>query len=549
MSPASALAARVPLLSKATAWPRNVQLGVVATAIALLALVFLWARSPDYRTLFSNLSDRDGGAIVTALTQMNVPYQLSDSGNAILVPSRQVHEVRLRLAEQGLPQHGDTGFELLDKTRFGVSQFTEQVNYQRALEGELRLSVEALHAVQSARVHLALPRESLFIRERQAPTASVLVSLYPGRSLSEGQITAITWLVSASVPQLTADKVSVVDQNGRLLTGPDTPEGSLMNRNQLIADVEQRTTQRILAVLAPLVGSGNVRVQVSADMDFSQREQTSETYTPTQSPGRAAVRSQQVRGTQAEALTGPSGVPGALSNEVPAPPQAPIEGAPEAGDGGAAPGAPAAPPTTALATTGAPGSENYRDATINYEVDRNIRHVKEAVGRVQRLSAAIAVNTRDKDGTPEPLSADELAGLEALARQAMGFDAQRGDTLSLVNQPFTQPAPTATPVWQNPVYLDLGLQAIRYLVFALLALLLWRNLLQPILRHQVQALNTRLARQRPRPVEDPAVAARRRATELNRHEENLRAAQTMATEDPRAVALVVRSWMGKDERR
>ena len=220
MSRLAELTARYPVLEKVGSLSRSVQLGAVAAAIALLAVSALWFRGPDYKVLFSNLQDRDGGAIITALAQMNVPYQITDNGTAILVPSDKVHETRLQLAQQGLPRSGEAGFELIDQTRFGASQFTEQVNFQRALEGELSSSIQALNAVQHARVHLALPRETLFVRDRQAPSASVLLTLYPGRMLAEGQVSAITWLVSSSVPNLTADNVSVVDQNGRLLTAP-----------------------------------------------------------------------------------------------------------------------------------------------------------------------------------------------------------------------------------------------------------------------------------------------------------------------------------------
>src|SRR5699024_6284446 len=249
------LLARFPNISRPAQWPRTVQLGVVAFVVALFVVVLLWTRSPDYKVLFSDLTDRDGGAVVTALTQMNIPYQFSDDGMSILIPGNKVYETRLRLAEQGLPRSGDTGFDLLDKTRFGASQFTEQINYQRALEGELGSSIESLNSVQSARVHLAMPRESLFVRDRQPPTASVLVNLYPGRSLGEGQISAITWLVSSSVPHLNAEAVSVVDQNGRLLTHSQGEHGILTNHRSLVFDIEQRTSERILTLLTPLVGS------------------------------------------------------------------------------------------------------------------------------------------------------------------------------------------------------------------------------------------------------------------------------------------------------
>src|SRR5690606_29939613 len=287
------LTARYPILRKAGNVSRSVQLGAVAAAIAMIAIASLWFRGPDYKVLFSNLQDRDGGAIITALAQMNVPYQLTDNRTAILVPAERVHETRLQLAHEGLPRSGEAGVQLLDQARFGPSQYTDQVNFQRALEGELSSSIQALNSVQHARVHLALPRETLFVRDRQPPSASVLLTLYAGRTLSEAQVSAITWLVSSSVPNLSADNVSVADQNGRLLTAPAGSGTADATRRDLITEIETRTVQRILTLLSPIVGTGNVRAQVSADVDFSQREQTSEVYRPNQLPGQAAVRSQQ----------------------------------------------------------------------------------------------------------------------------------------------------------------------------------------------------------------------------------------------------------------
>lgn len=563
MNQPAAFLARYPFLARPASWPRTVQLGVAAAIIAVLAVALMWTRTSDYKVLFSNLADRDGGAIVTALTQMNVPYTFAENGNAILIPADKVYETRLRLAEQGLPRAGDTGFALLDKTRFGASQFTEQVNYQRALEGELANSIEGLHSVQAARVHLAIPRESLFVRDRQPPTASVLVTLYPGRTLSENQISAITWLVSSSVPHLTAEKVSIVDQNGRLMTDASGEHGTATTHRNFVMDIEQRATERILTLLTPLVGAGNVRAQVSASVDFSQREQTSETYGPNQEPGRAAVRSKQTSASVQNNVTPAEGIPGALTNQAPADPVAPLIATPANEDPNAAgadadanpetPDADAATGTTLL--SGDPDVMRARgnsrnDATVNYEVDRTISHIKDPVGRLQRLSAAVVVNYRQVDGEPQALDTEELAKLDSLIKQAMGFDAARGDTLSVVNSPFTETGVQSIPVWQNPVYIDYALQLGRYLLFAFLAFLIWRKIVKPIVNTQAEQMvippgpTPELQEQINRAAED-----KRRASEMNRYEENLNAARTMAQQDPRAVAMVVRSWMDKDGNR
>ena len=569
MSQSAALLARFPALSKVTAWPKPLQLGIAAAIMALIVVLLLWGREPEYRTLFSSLEDRDGGAIVTALTQMNVPYKFSDNGSAILVPADRVHETRLQLAEQGLPRGGTVGFELLDQARFGASQFSEQITYQRALEGELISSIQALQAVQEARVHLAIPRESLFVRERQAPTASVLLTLYPGRALSETQVSAITWLVSSSVPNLSAENVSVVDQNGRLLTSPTGEAAADGNRRSLVNDIEQRAVQRILTLLSPLLGSSNVRAQASADVDFAQREQTSEVYRPNQKPGEAAVRSEQTSASIQNNVLPPEGVPGALTNQPPLNAVAPIVNPPAPGTNANAPGAaagtPGAPGAGAPAAANAnqnvvatqpgtggqvPTGNSRNDATINYEVDRTISHVKDPLGTLKRMSVAVVVNYRDKDGTAEPLPADELEKINDLVKQAMGYSAERGDTLSVINSPFSQETIPTLPVWKNPEYIGYAVQLVKYLLIALGLFIIWRSVFAPMVQSAMAAKteNDEQIAIEKQNLEQLA-AAEKRAAEISRYEDNMNIARTMAEKDPRAVAMVLRSWMEKNEPR
>jgi flagellar M-ring protein FliF len=546
--------ARVPSLTNVAGWSRPVQLGVASGILALIVVATLWLQAPAYKVLFSNIEDRDGGAIVTALASMNVPYKLGESGTTIMVPADRVHEVRLQLAQQGLPRNGNAGFELLDQARFGASQFAEQVNYQRALEGELANSIKSLHAVQDARVHLALPRESLFVRDRQPPTASVLVTLYPGRSLSEAQVSAISWLVSSSVPHLTAENVSVVDQNGRLLSSPGGETGLENTRRDLVNDIEQRTVQRILTLLNPLVGTGNVRAQVSADVDFSQREQTSEVYRPNQTPGQAAIRSQQSSASIQNGVLPPEGVPGALTNQPPANPVAPIEVQPAANPQGqvnqANPPNQANPQANAnqanAAQDTAPTGTSRNDATINYEVDRTISHVKDPVGTLRRLSVAVVVNYRMVDGEQVPLEQAELDKLNELVRQATGYSAQRGDTITVVNSAFSADPPT--PVWQDPVYLNYAIELSKYLVIAFGIYLLWRLILRRIIMESQAAAARREAElMREKETREQAETAARLAAEMSRYEDNLTAARTLASKDPRAVAMVLRAWMEKKD--
>lgn len=552
---------RVPGLNFLRTLPRAAQIGAAAAVVALIVVATMWSRTPDYSVLFSNLDDRDGGVIVNALGQMNVPYQFSDNGSAILVPKEKVHEARMQLASQGLPRGGNVGFELLDQSRFGASQFTEQVTYQRALEGELANSIRAVHAVQEARVHLAIPRETLFVRDRQPPTASVLVSIYPGRTLSEGQVAAIRWLVSSSVPSLNAENVSIVDQDGRLLTPPTGEAGGSNAQRDFVSDIEHRSVQRILTILNPLLGPGNVRAQVSADVDFARREQTSEVYRPNQKPGEAAVRSEQSSVALQNHTLGAEGVPGALTNQAPVNPVAPII------DENAA--TTAANPATTPTDTNTPDNENLdarlstleaqarlvspsgnarTDITTNYEVDRTISHVKGPSGELKRLSVAVVINHRYIDKEYTSLEAEELENIRALVMQAVGYSAERGDTISVVNSRFTDPQDTSIPFWKNSVYTETAVTLLKYLLFAILFFVFWRVVVNPIIQGLIQARSqAQVMREEVEEDLERQQAAKERAAEINRYEDNISTARSMAEKDPRAVAMVLRSWMNNKD--
>ncbi|MGJ7385075.1 flagellar basal-body MS-ring/collar protein FliF, partial [Morganella morganii] len=450
-----------------------------AAAIAVIVALFLWMRSPDYRVLLSNLSAKDGGDIVSQLTQMNMPYQLADNGSAILVPADKVHELRLKLAQAGLPKGGNTGFELLDKEQFGISQFSEQVNYQRALEGELSRTIESLSPVQTARVHLAIPKPTLFVREQKSPTASVTVGLLPGRALDEGQISAIVHMVSGSVSGLTSSNVIIVDQTGRLLTNNDNSQQSVStSQMRLTQETEARLKQRIEDLLAPLVGRANVQAQVTAQVDYSKVEQTAEEYKPNQQPDSAAVRSRQSSQSQQNSNGGPGGVPGALSNQ-------PVS-------------APAAPVETAKADTkdnkNASPADNksnsninsQSDETTNYEVDRKISHTQRQIGVVDRLSVAVIINwlpQKKEDGTEEmqPLPPEMIKEIESLTREAMGYSVSRGDSLSITNSRFTDEGQlTEEPsLFTSPVIIAQALEYGKILLLLLVGWLLWRKGIRP----------------------------------------------------------------------
>ena len=268
----------------------------IAAVIAVMVVFWLWSQQPDYRVLFANYSDKDGGAIVAELEKMNVPYKFSDSGTAILVPAAQVHQARLKLAADGLPKGGNVGFELLENQKFGVSQFVEQVNFQRALEGELERSVQSISAVEGAKIHLAIPKATVFVRDQQKPTASVLLNLRAGRNLDPQQVAAVVHLVASSVPDLPIANVTVVDQNGSLLSDISKKEGANnLDATQIkyIDDMQQSIVKRVESIIAPIVGAKNVRAESSVEIDFSTIEQAAETYKPNQKPEDTAIRSMQ----------------------------------------------------------------------------------------------------------------------------------------------------------------------------------------------------------------------------------------------------------------
>ncbi len=539
MSQTAQLLNKLPGYDTLRALPKVALIGLGAALIALIVALLLWSRGPTYQVLFSNLDDRDGGAIVSALGQMNVPYQFNSNGTAILVPQDRVHDVRMQMASQGLPRSGNAGFELLDQSRFGASQFTEQVTYQRALEGELANSIKAVHAVKEARVHLAMPRETLFVRDRQSPTASVVLSLYPGRDLSEGQVSAISWLISSSVPNLHADKVSIIDQNGRLLTAPTGEMGADNQQRNFVNDIEYRAVQRILTLLNPLVGAGNVRAQVTAEVDFSRREQTSEVYKPNQQPGQAAVRSQQTSSSLQRNPQQPQGVPGALSNQAPNNATANLVNPPAAPNQPQTPAAPATEPANAAAQTAnatnaaAAGTDpslvslaeqarllqntgNARnDSTVNYEVDRTISHVKGPLGQLSRLSVAVVVNYRNTDKDQQPLEQEELDKIRDLVKQAVGYSADRGDSLSVVNGQFNEQGDIDTPFWKNPEYRELAMELVKYLVFAFILFMAWRIVINPIIQGLIQAkavADARVERQKEESAREQAAEQRAAAT-------------------------------------
>nr|WP_060984675.1 flagellar basal-body MS-ring/collar protein FliF [uncultured Acidovorax sp.] len=525
--------------------------GVVLLVAAAVAAVVM-GRQPDYRVLFSNLGDKDGGAVVAQLSQMNVPYKYSEGGGAILIPAERVHDVRLRLATQGLPKGSVAGFELMESNKFGMTQFQERLNFQRGLEGELTRSIQALSSVQSARVHLALPNQNGFFREQQKPSASVLVSLHPGRILDRAQLAGIVHLVASSVPELAPSAVSVLDDTGKLLSqSPDSTAGAEINAQQLlyVQQLEQQYSRRIMDILEPVVGRDNVKAQVTAEVDFSQTESTSEQFRPNQTPDSSAVRSQQVLESRGSSTKTATGVPGAVANQPPAPSAAPVNGANPAPNAG-----------------GQQGTEeqtNKRESTTNYEVDKTVKVVRGSTGAVKRLSAAVVVNyqsAEDKGKTvTKALTPEQIEQMTALVRETIGFNRERGDSVNLMNTPFQVTAvPTAdTPLWKQPEVVDLAKTFAWPVGAVLFAALVLMGLVRPALKGSAPAKATaakpvaggQLDAVEAETPERPALAAPSRKDEvLPATPEQLRLedARVLAKENPVAVANILKTWLNGD---
>ncbi len=508
-----------------------------AAVIALLVGSWMWSQTPDYRVLYANVSDRDGGAIIGALEQMKVPYKFTEGGGAILIPGNQVHEVRLRLASQGLPKGALVGFEVMENQKLGSSQFLEQVNYQRATEGELARSIQSLASVESARVHLAISKPSVFVRDQQKTSASVLLNLHPGRSLEPAQASAIVHLVSSSIPGLGVKDVTVVDQNGNLLSSQDGAANATLNAKldvkldagqlKYVQELEQNYVKRIEAILSPITGTSNVRAQVTADVDFARTERAEEIYRPNRrDTDTAAIRSQQSTETSSSGPQGSSGVPGALSNQPPQPATAPITA--DAGEEGT----PAVP------------ANIHKESTVNYEVDKTIQHIRQPLGGIKRLSVAVVVNYRketDSEGkvAQKPLTVEEIAQINDLVKEAMGYSKDRGDTLNVVNSPFSETEAEIipeVPLWKDPVVWDWGKEIGKHLLIAAILFYLLMGIVRPFLRNLAESRDAALrAAKETRDAPPPA--------NFVSYEEKLETAKQVSKEDPKVAAGVIKDWV------
>ncbi|WP_243039292.1 flagellar basal-body MS-ring/collar protein FliF [Dyella sedimenti] len=531
----------------------------VAAAVALGVAVVLWSRGPNYGLLYAGLDQKDAAAVTQALQAANTPYTLGPDGASIMVPAADLAAIRLKLASQGLPQGSvATATTPGGDSPFGMSDLAERTRYQQMLETDLGNTIAGLQSVRAARVHLALPKPSAFIRDSHEASASVLVTLYPGRQLDASQVAAIVHLVASSVPNLDPKQVSVVDQQGQLLTTSDPGSASAIGdaRMRLATRLENTYAQRIEELLTPLVGPGKVRAQVYADLDFSETEKATETY----GHDHPALRSEQTSSEQRTGTANDAGIPGALSNQPPNTVAQPTAARPNAGKPATGKGANAA----AVATPPPPG-ENSSSATRNYELDRTISHVSDPAGRLARLTVAVVVDNKtvpgDKGPKSVPFTAQELDHLTTLTRNAVGYSEARGDSVSVINQPFHQDAAPDTalpeqPFWERPGMLDLIKQAAGILVALLVAFGLLRPLLRGLARGPAPGKGLAVAQQPVAPTISVRVGDKDEGDELVRlnngvaptvaYEQRIGLARRMVSDNPKQVAQVVKSWVGED---
>lgn len=552
----------------------------LAAAIAAGLSLFMWSRAPGFQPLYSGLPEQDVALMADALTAAGIENRVDPDTGALTVPAAQLRSARLKLAGQGLPKAGGVGFESIrGEQGFGVSQFIESARYQNALETELVRTISALQPVKSARVHLAIPKASAFARGRTTPSASVLVELHPGRTLTPQQVASIVHVVSSSVPELPATAVTVVDQAGDLLTDDSRDSAGALTNSQFehVRRVEDDYTRRVQDILLPLTGSGRISAQVVADMDFTSAEQTEEQY----QPNPQAIRSEQTR-EERDASVAARGVPGATSNKPPeAAPLAAAAATPAvtspASPGAANPAAVAASNDAAAAASGgveASGPQS-RSSTRNYEIDKTVRYSKQAPGRIQRLSVAVLVDYLPRpDGkggmVPSALKPEELSRMEALVKEAVGFDAQRGDSVTVQNAPF---APTEAyvepevPLLERPELRDVAREALGALVLLVLIIAVIRPVMRGLFGGPDRKVLTpaQLAALAPPEPADAAAAVGRAALpgqpasalthgeeELSpspattAYDQRLERARQAVREDPKRVAQVMRAWIAQE---
>ena len=542
------------------------QLGLMVGLAATIAIGFavvLWSQEPDYRVLYNNVSYADANQIVDQLQLNGIPYKFDSSGRNILVADEHLHKARLRLAAEGFSGDNTVGFELLDKEQgLGTSQFMENARYRRGLEGELARTITSMLAVRKARIHLALPKQSVFVRDQRKPTASVFLDLFAGRRLEAVQVQAIANLVASSIPELASEDVTVVDQKGRLLNTRDMDTDVVMAAKQLeyTRKIEETMVNRVNSILQPVVGIGRYRAEVSADIDFTAVEQTDEIY----NPDLPALRSEQILDESTTGQQKAAGVPGALSNQPPGassvPEQVTADGLNANGEG-------------VIERSGGPKNARSQ-ATRNYELDRSISYTKHQMGQVRRLSVAVVVDdiaAASPDGgevTRTAWTQNELDRLTILVKDAVGYSAIRGDSVSVINSPFAAPEPfeeIEIPIWKQEWVWDIAKQVLA----GLFVLILVFAIIRPIMKNLASAAAHKAEAEKVAAENQSDLASELDSLEMGEmsqdevtfsgidnalaptpnetYEYQLNTIRSMIAEDPAKVAQAIRQWVIENE--
>ena len=516
----------------------------VAAAIAAAIWLVLWSQGQNYTVLYGQLSERESGQVMDALTAAGVEYKLSPSG-AVSVPESKVQEARIRLAGQGLPQSDSMGIEMIQKeSALGSSTLMESARYQSVLETELARTIIKVQGVQTARVHLALPKPSVFLRDARHATASVMLQLYPGRRLEPGQVAAIVHLVASSVPELSASDVTLVDQAGSLLNSPDESAESAASTRQFAytRKLEESYQRRIIEMLEPMIGAGRVRATVTADLDFTVSEETRENY----DPAKTAVRSEQTSKETRKGGDGAEGIPGALSNQPPGTSGAPVIA------GAATPGNPAG--TTTASSGSGPTSDSQR-STRNFEVDRTLSYVKQPVGNLKRLNVGVVLDDWQKVDdagkvTTSPMSDSDIKRFTQLVKESIGLRDDRGDELNVINQAFKTAAPIGPvdglPLWQTPWITQLAKQIVGAALVLVVAFLVLRPLMKSLTK---SAPRLSVGVEGGELDGDKVSLSGKGANAIKlapSFEAQIAAARTLVGQDPRRAAQVVKDWVAAD---
>jgi flagellar M-ring protein FliF len=523
----------------------------VAAAVAAAIWLVLWSQGQNYSVLYGQLSERESGQVMDALTAAGIEFKLNPSG-AVSVPESKVQEARIRLASQGLPQSDSMGIEMIQKeSALGNSTLMESARYQSVLETELARTIIKVQGVQSARVHLALPKPSVFLRDARKATASVMLQLYPGRRLEPGQVAAIVHLVASSVPELSATDVTLVDQAGSLLNSPDENVESAASTRQFdyTRKLEESYQRRIIELLEPMVGAGRVRATVTADLDFTVTEETHENY----DPQKTAVRSEQTSKESRKGGDGAEGIPGALSNQPPGTSGAPqIPGAATPGNPAAAAAAAAGATQTTAASSGP--SSNAERSTRNFEVDRTLSYTKQPVGNLKRLSVGVVLDDwqkLDAEGkvSTSPMSDTDIKRFSQLVKESIGLKEDRGDQLNVLNQAFKGAAPIGPvdglPIWQQPWVTQLAKQIVGAVLVLVVAFLVLRPLMKSLTRPAGRAASSDGGDY----AGDRVSLSGQNANAIKlspSFEQQIAAARTLVGQDPRRAAQVVKDWVAAD---